>query len=274
MIVNDYAERPFTEADAHGKPLEGRIVVVTGAGQGVGAAVARLAAMRGAAGVVLAGRTLKKLEDVAGSLSCEALCVPADLADVDACFEVIDKAVERFGAIHMLVNAAGFTERGTIDSTSVTLFDTTFNVNVRAPFFLMQRAMPHLRKTHGTVVNIASIVSHAGPAMISAYCASKAAVGVMSKNVANAVAQDRVRVNALNMGWTATEGEHSIQTGQWHKRDENWLAQTDAEQPFGRIARAEDVARAVLFLGSPESGLMTGAVVDFEQRVIGALSEV
>ncbi|MEO1102665.1 MAG: SDR family oxidoreductase [Pseudomonadota bacterium] len=275
MIVNDYsAVQPFSEADVHGKPLEGQIVVVTGAGQGVGAATARLAALRGAGGVVLAGRTLSKLEEVAGGLSCPTLCVVADLAEVDACFRVIDEAVERFGAIHMLVNAAGFTQRGTIDGTSPELYDTTFNVNVRAPFFLMQRAMPHLRKTQGTVVNIGSIVAHAGPGMISAYCASKAAVGVLSKNVANAVAGDRVRVNCLNMGWTATEGEHSIQTGDWHKRGDDWLAQTDAEQPFGRIARAEDVARAILFLGSPESGLMTGAVVDFEQRVIGALSEV
>ncbi|MEM9221270.1 MAG: SDR family oxidoreductase [Pseudomonadota bacterium] len=275
MTTNDYATaRAISEADAHGRPIEGQIVVVTGGGQGVGAAVARLAAIRGAAGVVLAGRTRSKLEAVAADLSCPALCVAGDLSEVDACFRVIDEAAEHFGAIHMLVNAAGFTERGTIDSTSPELYDRTFNINVRAPFFLMQRALPHLRKTQGTIVNIASIVSHAGPPMISAYCASKAALGVLSKNVANTVAGDRVRVNALNMGWTATEGEHGIQTGDWHQRGEDWLAETDAAQPFGRIARSEDVARAVLFLGSPESGLMTGSVVDFEQRVIGSLSDV
>ncbi|MEM8664113.1 MAG: oxidoreductase [Pseudomonadota bacterium] len=264
----------MSESEAHGRPLEGQIVVVTGGGQGVGAAVAKLAAVRGAAGVVLAGRTAAKLERVAAELACPALCVTADLADVDACFRVIDEGVERFGAIHVLVNAAGITDRGTIDNTSVELFDKTFAVNVRAPFFLMQRALPHLRKTQGTVVNIASIVAHAGPPMITAYCASKAAVGVLSKNVANAVAGDRVRVNALNMGWTATEGEHGIQTGDWHNRSEDWLAQSDGDQSFGRILRSEDVARAVLFLAGPDSGLMTGSVVDFEQRVIGAQDEV
>lgn len=275
MVRNDYETvRPFSEADAHGRPFEGQIFIVTGGGQGLGAAVARLADIRGAKGIVLVGRTKEKLDKVATTLSCEALPVSADLADVDACFSVIDRTVEHFGAINVLVNGAGITERGTIDNTSVELFDKTFNVNVRAPFFLMQRALPHLRKTQGTVVNIASIVSHCGPPMISAYCASKAAVGVLSKNVANAVADDRVRINALNMGWTATEGEHDVQTGSWHQRKDDWLAETDAGQPFGRIARAEDVARAVLFLASADAGLMTGSVIDFEQRVIGALSEV
>lgn len=274
MFVTNYdTARPISADENHGKPFAGQIFVVTGAGQGVGAAIARLADIRGAAGVALVGRTKSKLDAVGESLSCPALSISADLEDPEACMRVIDEAAEHFSAINVLVNSAGVTERGTIDSTSVALFDKTFAVNVRAPFFLMQRAMPHLRKTHGTVVNIASIVAHGGPPMISAYCASKAAVGVLSKNVANAVAGDKVRVNALNMGWTATEGEHAVQTGDWHRRTDDWLADTDAQQPFGRLARAQDVARAVLFLAGPDSGLMTGSVVDFEQKVIGALSE-
>ena len=262
----------FGEGNAHGRPLEGRVVLVTGGGQGVGEAVARLAALRGAAGVALCGRTRAKLERVAAELGCPALSVVVDLEQVEDCLAAVDRTVERFGALHVLVNAAGVTDRGTIDDTSPELFDRTFAVNVRAPFFLMQRALPHLRRTRGTIVNVASIVAHGGPPMISAYCASKAAVAVLSKNVANAAARDRVRVNALNMGWTATPGEHAVQTG-WHGRGEGWLAETDAAQPFGRILRPEDVARAVLFLAGPESGLMTGSVVDFEQHVIGAFPE-
>ena len=259
----------FGEEDAHGRPLRGRVLLVTGAGQGVGEAVARLAALRGAAGVALCGRTAAKLERVAASLGCPALPVVADLARVEDCLAAVDRTVERFGALDVLVNAAGVTDRGTIDDTSPELFDRTFAVNVRAPFFLMQRALPHLRRRRGTVVNLASIVAHGGPPMISAYCASKAAVAVLSKNVAGAVARDRVRVNALNMGWTATPGEHAVQTG-WHGRGEDWLAEADAAQPFGRILRPEDVARAVLFLAGRESGIMTGSVVDFEQHVVGA----
>ena len=132
--------------------------------------------------------------------------------------------------------------------------------------------LAHLRQTGGTIVNVASIVAHGGPPMISAYCASKAAVGVLSKNVANAVSRDRVRVNAINMGWTATPGEHAVQTG-WHGRGQDWLAETDAAQPFGRLSRSEDIARGILFLLGPESGVMTGSIVDFEQHVIGNFSE-
>lgn len=277
-VVERYrAPDGFTERDAHGRPLEGRVVLVTGGGQGIGEATARLAAIRGARGIALCGRSTDKLERVAAGLAgiapgCETLCVGADLERVEDCFRFVDEAADRFGAIHHLVNAAGLTDRGTIDDTSPELFDRTFAVNVRAPFFLMQRALPHLRHVGGTIVNVASIVAHGGPPMISAYCASKAAVGVLSKNVANAVSRDRVRVNALNMGWTATPGEHAVQTG-WHGRDEGWLAETDAEQPFGRLTRPEDVARAIVFLLGPESGVMTGSIVDFEQHVIGNFSE-
>jgi NAD(P)-dependent dehydrogenase (short-subunit alcohol dehydrogenase family) len=90
----------------------------------------------------------------------------------------------------------------------------------------------------------------------------------MTKNIANAVRFDRVRVNALNMGWTATPGEHVTQM-RWHGRSENWLAEVDREQRFGPLLRAEDVARAIAFLASDESALMTGAIVDFDQTVIG-----
>ena len=122
----------------------------------------------------------------------------------------------------------------------------------------------------GTIVNVVSIVAHGGPPFIVAYCAAKAALAALTKNVANAVLRDRIRVNGLNMGWTSTPQEHVTQT-QTHGRGDDWQADVGAGQPFGRLLLPIEVARAVAFLASDESGLMTGAVVDFDQQVIGAM---
>lgn len=250
--------------------FDGKIALITGGGQGVGEATARLFAERGAAGIAICGRDTGKLERVAGEItSCPVEPVRADLASIDDCFAFVDRAAERFGGVDVLVNAAGLTDRGTIDDTSPELFDAMFAINVRAPFFLIQRALPHMRaRGGGAVVNVTSIVAHGGPPFISAYCGSKGALAVLTKNIANAVRYDRVKVNALNMGWTATPGEHVVQQ-KFHGRDADWLAEVDKEQPFGRLLRPEDVARAIAFLASDESAVMTGAVVDFDQTVIG-----
>ena len=228
--------------------FEGKVAAITGAGQGVGEATARLFAAREVTGLALCDRDQGKLERVAGELTaagCPTEPIRADLAEVDQA------------------------DRGSIDDMSVESFDLIFAINARAPFFLIQRALPHMRKAGGgAIVNVTSIVAHGGPPFITAYCGAKAALAVMTKNIANAVRFDRVRVNALNMGWTATPGEHVTQM-RWHGRSENWLAEVDREQPFGRLLRAEDIARAIAFLASDESALMTGAVVDFDQTVIG-----
>ncbi|MGF1476944.1 MAG: SDR family oxidoreductase [Geminicoccaceae bacterium] len=256
--------------------FEGQYFVVTGGSQGIGGAAAELMAERGAAGIAICGRDQDKLDSMAAKLKdkgCETVAISADLQHVDACFRVIDLAAETFGQLNGLVNAAGFTERGTIDDTSSELWDMQFHVNARAPFFLIQRILPHLRRAGGgTIVNVQSIVAHGGPPFIAAYCSAKGALSVLTKNVANAVAKDRVRVNGLNMGWTATPNEHVIQT-RFHDRPENWLDEVDAQQPFGRLLRPLDVGRAIAFLASDDSGLMTGSIVDFEQHIIGGFPQ-
>ncbi|MEO1018812.1 MAG: SDR family oxidoreductase [Pseudomonadota bacterium] len=253
----------------------GRYAVITGGGQGVGEATARLFAARGASGLAICGRDPIKLDRVAKELDakgCPTLPIQADLAHVEQCFKVVDQAAAKFGQLDCLVNAAGITDRGTIDDTSAELFDKIFAVNARAPYFLMQRVLPWLRKVEGgTIVNVTSIVANCGPPFISAYSASKGALAVMTKNVANAVLPERIRVNALNMGWTATPGENVIQQ-HYHNLPENWLEEADASTAMGRLLRPEDIARAIAFLASAESGLMTGAVVDFEQTVVGAIA--
>ena len=255
--------------------LEGKIAVVTGGTQGLGAAIARLFANRGASGIVICGRSREKGEakarEIREAAGVAAEFVAADLGRVEDCRAVIAQADARFGRIDALVNAAAITDRGTIIDTSPELFDRMFAVNVRGPFFLMQDAIKVMRRegTEGTIVSICSISGMAGQPFISAYCASKGALATLTLNTAYAVLRNRIRVNGLNIGWMASEGEDRIQR-EHHGGDPDWLTKAAARQPFGRLVDPEEVARAVAFLSSAESGLMTGAMVNFDQSVWGA----
>ena len=104
---------------------------------------------------------------------------------------------------------------------------------------------------------------------IAAYCASKGALATLTRNTAYALLRNRIRVNQLNIGWMASDGEDRIQR-EYHGAEPDWLARAAAEQPFGRLIAPEEVARAVAFLASAESGLMTGSVVNFDQSVWAA----
>ena len=94
----------------------------------------------------------------------------------------------------------------------------------------------------------------------------------MTRGLANALKWDRIRINTLNIGWTNTPREHLIQTDV-HHRNEDWLAEASREQPFGRLIEADEVARAIAWLCSEESGLLTGAIIDFDQQVIGTMDD-
>ena len=252
----------------------GKIAVVTGGTQGLGETVARLFAERGAAGLVICGRNAERGAKVAAELTdagCQTHFEQADLARVQDCRRVIAAADQTFGSLHVLVNAAAITDRGTILDTSEDLFDQMFAVNTRAPFFLMQDAAKLMRRdgVAGTMVNIQSMSAHGGQTFITAYCASKAALSALTKNVAFSLMPDHIRVNGLNIGWMDSPGEDRIQKS-YHNSEDGWLAAAEAKQPFGRLIKPAEVARAVAYLASDESGLMTGSVIDFDQQIFGA----
>ena len=255
--------------------LDGKIAVVTGGTQGLGAAIARLFAERGAAGLVICGRNRQKGEAVAADITkahgTKVIYAPADLATVEDCRAVIAEADRAFGRVDTLVNAAAITDRGTILDTSPELFDRMFAINVRAPFFLMQEAIKVMRreKTQGTIVNIGSMSAQAGQPFIAAYCASKGALATLTRNTAYALLRNRIRVNGLNIGWMASEGEDRIQR-EYHGAPADWLEKAAAGQPFGRLVDPDEVARAAAYLASEESGLMTGSVINFDQSIWGA----
>ncbi|KAA2234662.1 SDR family oxidoreductase [Salinarimonas soli] len=253
--------------------LAGKVAVVTGGTQGLGEAVARLFAARGAAGLVICGRNAERGERVAAEIGregCRTIYVRADLAEMADVRRICAAADAQFGRVDALVNAAGITDRGTLFDTSPELFDRMFAVNVRAPFFLMQDAAAIMRREGiaGAMVNILSMSAHGGQPFITAYCGSKGALATLTRNAAFSLMPWRIRVNGLNIGWTATPGEDRIMRLN-HGATDGWLERAAAHQPFGRLIDPDEVARACAYLCSEESGLMTGALIDFDQSVLG-----
>lgn len=254
--------------------LANKVAVVTGGTQGLGAAIAAHFVQQGAAAVVICGRNQAKGDAVAAQLaqqgSTRVLFVRADLSSVEDCRAVIARTDAEFGQVDVLVNAGGMTDRGSIIDTDPELFDQMFATNVRGPFFLMQEAIKVMRRenTAGSIVNICSMSGLAGQPFIAAYCSSKGALATLTRNTAYALLRNRIRVNGLNIGWMASEGEDRIMK-QYHGAEENWLEAAAAAQPFGRLIQPEEVARAVGFLASDESGLMTGSMINFDQSVWG-----
>jgi NAD(P)-dependent dehydrogenase (short-subunit alcohol dehydrogenase family) len=253
--------------------MTGKVAVITGSTQGLGEAVAHLFADRGAAGVVISGRNGERGARVAAALEkkgTKAHFVAGNLERIEDCRRLIAEATKAFGRIDALVNSAAVTDRGTIWDTSPELFDLIFAVNVRAPFFLMQEAAKVMRQQHiaGTVVNIISMSGHGGQSFITAYCASKGALITLTRNVAFSLMRHRIRVNGLTIGWMDTPAEDRIMRT-YHGATDGWLAKAEAERPWGRLLKPDEVARAVAYLSSDESGLMSGSIIDFDQQVRG-----
>lgn len=263
---------PTHSLPAHSS-LDGRVAIVTGSTQGLGEGVAHLFAARGIAGLVVTGRNAERGAKVKAALEArgvKTLFVEADLASVDDALSIVAEADGAFGRIDVLVNSAGITDRGTIWDTSPELFDAMFAVNVRAPFFLMQEALKVMKreKTEGAVVNIISMSGHGGQSFITAYSASKGALATLTRNVAYSVMNHRIRVNGLAIGHMNTPGEDRIMKT-YHGAQDGWLAQAEETKPFGRLLEVDEVARAVAYLASGESGMMTGSIIDFDQQVRG-----
>lgn len=246
--------------------LAGKIILITGAARGIGAAIAAEAARSGAKGLVLTDREPIKID-----LACPVEAVQADLMNPDVPQKLSDAAKARFGRIDGLVNAAGVTTRGAFSDATPALWDQMMAINARAPFFLMAQAIADMRarKTPGVIVNIQSMNAHCGTPDLAVYAASKGALQTLTKNAANAHLADHIRVNGINLGWVDTQTErelHEITLG----KGEGWLAGEASKQPLGRLVNEEDAARLATYLLSDASSPMTGVSLDLEQHVVGS----
>ena len=251
-----------------------KVAIVTGSTQGLGEAIAlELIAEKLIGGLVICGRNAangRRLAAELGERGCKTEFVSADLSRVEDCRSVIDAARRAFGRVDYLVNSAATSERGTILDSTPELFERIFALNVRAPFFLIQGALRLMieQKVQGSIVNVISMSSHGGQPFLCPYSASKGALVTLTRNVARSVVKNRIRVNGLNLGWMDTPGEDTIQK-RFHQATSDWLDKAEATQPFGRLIKPDEAARAVAFLLSDRSGLMTGSIVDFDQTIVG-----
>lgn len=253
--------------------LEGAVALVTGGARGLGAAVARQAARQGAAGIAVTGRDAEAARKAVAQLrdlGADAEFLGADLADAGEAMSVVPRAVERFGRIDAVVNAAGITTRGTMLDTSAELFDEHVAVNLRAPFLIMSETIKHLtgRSAPGSVVNVISLSAHGGQPYLAPYVAAKAGLAGLTRNAAHAHRWDRIRINGVNIGWTATEGEDRIQR-EAHGADDGWQERAAAGLPMGRLGDPDEIAEFLVYLLSPRSGVVTGSVIDWDQTVVG-----
>ncbi|PBB19948.1 SDR family oxidoreductase [Mesorhizobium sp. WSM4313] len=254
--------------------LDGKVVLVTGATQGIGRAIAETLARSGAAGLLITGRDQKRGNAVTAELSAmgtPAAFAAADLGDPEAPALLAQACIDHFGRIDGLVNAAGLTDRASFIDASLDDWASLFAVNARAPFFLMQAAIADMKKRGqgGSIVNILSINAHCGSPELAVYSATKGALATLTKNAANTHRFDRIRVNGINVGWTDTPAERVMQA-ETLGHGPGWLDAANATQPFGRLFSVTDIANLAVFLLSDAAGPMTGALIDQEQWVIGA----
>ena len=232
--------------------LDSKVAIITGAGSGIGKAIAQ-AFVREGASVVIAGRDGKKLELTATEIEPQCMAVAADVSRAGDVQKLVRAAIEKFKRIDILVNNAAVLLPGTAEQLSEEDFDQTFAINVRGLWLLSRAVLPQMRAAgNGSIINIGSVLSTLGARNRVAYAASKGAVLAMTRAMALDHAAENIRVNCICPGIVETEMVAKF------NMDESARRQRLAMHPAGRFGKPEDVAGLAVFLASDESAWITG----------------
>lgn len=229
-----------------------KIVVITGAGSGIGAATAQRFASEGAT-VVLVGRTREKLDKILDTLEQgRHLAVPCDVGDAEQVKSLAEKVISTFGRVDVLVNNAGTVVQGKAHEVSVEDWKSLMNTNLDGVFYCTHYFMPALLKTQGNVVNTSSVSGLGGDWGMSVYNAAKGAVTNFTRALAMDYGADGVRVNAVCPGFTLTDMADGI------KDDKALLNKFYDRIPLGKAGQPEEIASAIAFLASHDARYITG----------------
>jgi 3(or 17)beta-hydroxysteroid dehydrogenase len=252
--------------------LAGRVALVTGAGRGIGAAVARRLASEGAE-VAVTDISLESAQAIANAIVTahgKAFALALDVCDPLAWTCVIAHVAEHAGRLDILVNNAGLVLAKYVEETSLEEWQQTMSVNLQGPFLGVKAALPLMRETAtgtpfgGSIVNMSSVSGMVGTASLAAYTASKGGLRFFSRSIALDFARRgyRLRSNSVHPGLTEGESANAlfaarVRTGQSRDLDAAREAMIET-YPLGRMARQEDIANGVLFLASDDSAFVTG----------------
>ncbi len=248
--------------------LQDKAILVTGSTTGIGKSIAARCLEEGAQ-VLIHGLEADLAEATWRELDPERRAsdvLIADLTQSDCAARLRDAMLNRFGKIDAVVNNAAMVGTGKIETTDQDHFDRFMAVNVRSPFFLIKTLLPELEKTRGCVVNIGSVNAYCGEPDLLPYSISKGALMTMTRNLGDTLHREYgVRVNQINPGWILTENER--QRKQEQGLPEDWPKLLgDQVAPSGRIFDPKEIAAAVVYFLSDESGPMSGSVLDIEQH--------
>jgi 3-oxoacyl-[acyl-carrier protein] reductase len=237
------------------KKLSGKVALVTGASKGIGAAIAKHLAAEGASVAVNYSSTPQGAERVVseiGAAGGKAVTIKANMAqkaDIERMFAETKKA---FGALDILINNAGIYDGQAIGEITEENFHRHFNLNVLGLILATQEALKYFGPEGGSIVNTSSVVSTLSPPGLAVYNATKAAVDSITRTFAKELGSRKIRVNSINPGPVETEGTHAA--GLVGDKFASFAAMT----PLGRVGQPDDIARAVVFLASPDAGWITG----------------
>jgi NAD(P)-dependent dehydrogenase (short-subunit alcohol dehydrogenase family) len=237
--------------------LKDKMAIVTGAGAGIGAAVAELFAQQGAR-VLVVDRDGAKARDVAHRTG--QLAMEADVSDESSVMAMVARAQEAFGRIDVLVNNAGYGIRGSVVTTAAQDWDALMAVNLKGVFLCSKYAVPVMASGGGgAIVNTASNVAHVGIADRAAYVASKGGVAALTRAMALDHAAEKIRVNAVAPGTTwSSYFDKILET---HSDPQGFVTALNARAPMNRVAQPVEIAQAILWLASDESSFATGSIL-------------
>lgn len=248
--------------------LKNKTILVTGSTTGIGEAIARYCIAEGAF-VMIHGRCEEKAKKICDELGSNAQYVVAALNHPAAYADIINKTVDTFGGLHGLVNNAGIFPRSNIDSSHSHLFDDIMTINLKAPLMLCREAVRIFRqqKSAGSIVNIGSINAYCGQPDLLVYSISKGGLMTLTRNLADALGTENIRVNQLNVGWTPTESEDRLKQREGFPKD--WQSMIPPMYaPRGCLLTPQEVAGHVMFWLSDESAPVSGVVYEVEQYPI------